>query len=289
MEVTIPVLTIYSYSPAALASPQSALVARAGALAEDVLRLEDRAARSRESAYAYMQKMNSSDVVDLFIRGDEVQFYVTLTLCYRVIPAPEGSPSRFSDDCLNAARMAIRAHMDCVAKIDVSSFTKAIYAHWNLLVTPFAPFFVIFCYIVETLSVEDMKMLKDFSASLALTRDSSEAMEKLYRLCQVMYDVLALYVESKSHGGQDQNFVPMGNEFEMYMGQLGLIPMEDQAMGNTGAGSGPGDPDVTAANNNAQVAQIADWFSGNRNMVGLLEADLSNIESYRWMHQGGGI
>lgn len=134
-------------------------------------------------------------------------------------------------------------------------------------------------------------MLKEFAASLALTRDSSEAMEKLYRLCQVMYDVLAIYVETKTQHPQDQGFVPMGDEFEMYMGQLGLIPMEDHAMGNAGTNTTTaGQADVAASvQNSSQVAQIADWFSGNRNMVGLLEADLSNIESYRWMQQGNGM
>lgn len=127
-----------------------------------------------------------------------------------------------------------------------------------------------------------MKTLKEFVASLALARDSSEAVEKLYRLCQVMYDVLVLYVETKSQQPQDQN-VPIGDEFEMYLSQLGLIPTEDQTMGNVGndaAGLAAG------LQNNGQVAQIADWFSGNRNMIGLLEEDLSNIESYRWMQQG---
>ncbi|CEJ89569.1 hypothetical protein VHEMI05407 [[Torrubiella] hemipterigena] len=279
------------YSPAALACPPATLATRARALAEDILRLEDRAAMSRKRAYEYMEKKNCSDMVDLFIRGDEVQFYVTLTLAYRVIPSPEGSPSRFSEECLDAARMAIRAHHDCVSKIDLTSFTKATYVHWNLLVTPFAPFFVLFCYVIETLSAEDMLMLKEFAASLALTRDSSEAMEKLYRLCQVMYDVLAIYVETKTQHPQDQGFVPMGDEFEMYMGQLGLIPMEDHTMGNAGgANTAAGQQDVAASvQNSSQVAQIADWFSGNRNMVGLLEADLSNIESYRWMQQGNGM
>lgn len=147
----------------------------------------------------------------------------------------------------------------------------------NLLLTPFAPFFVLFCYVIETSSADDLKILKEFVASLALARDTSEATEKLYRLCQVMYDVLTLYVEAKSQQQQDQNLAPIGDEFEMYLSQLGLMPMEDQTMSNAA--------DANVPPSNPQVAQIADWFSGNRNMMGLLEEDLSQIESYRWMQQ----
>ena len=168
----------------------------------------------------------------------------------------------------------------------------------NLLLTPFAPFFVLFCYVIETSSADDLKILKEFVASLALARDSSEAVEKLYRLCQVMYDVLTLYVEAKSsqqqqdssssHGG----VVPIGDEFEMYLSQLGLMPMEDQAMtGHDASAAGVQGGTTTAAAggqvpHNPQVAQIADWFVNNRNMMGLLEEDLSHIESYRWLQPG---
>lgn len=72
--------------------------------------------------------------------------------------------------------------------------------------------------------------------------------------------------------------VPIGDEFDMYLSQLGFMPSEDQAMAHAQDNGGP--PPA-----NGQVAQIADWFSGNRNMMGLLEEDLSHIESYRWMQQ----
>ncbi|KAM3540993.1 hypothetical protein ARSEF1564_006088 [Beauveria bassiana] len=292
------------YSPAALHCPQDELVRRARGLAEQCRKLGVRGDQARSNAYSYIKQMNISDVVDVFIRGDEVQYYVTQTLIYRVIPAPERSVSRFCDECLEAARRAMSAHQDCARLIDLGSFVKTIYVHWNLLLTPFAPFFVLFCYVIETSSADDLKILKEFVASLALARDSSEAVEKLYRLCQVMYDVLTLYVEAKSaqqqhqqDGGGGSNghgVVPIGDEFEMYLSQLGLMPMEDQTM--TGAahdGSGGGvhpNGQPTAAGSqvphNPQVAQIADWFVNNRNMMGLLEEDLSHIESYRWLQPG---
>ncbi|EGX88603.1 fungal specific transcription factor [Cordyceps militaris CM01] len=287
------------YSPAALHCPQDELVRRARALAEECRKLGVRGDRARSNAYSYIKQMNISDVVDVFIRGDEVQYYATQTLIYRVIPAPERSVSRFCDECLEAARRAMSAHQDCARLIDLGSFVKTTYVHWSLLLTPFAPFFVLFCYVIETSSADDLNILKEFVMSLALARDSSEAVEKLYRLCQVMYDVLTLYVEAKSSQQQQESgagggggaggahgVVPIGDEFEMYLSQLGLMPMEDQTM--TGAPDGQQTAATAGGHvpHNPQVAQIADWFVNNRNMMGLLEEDLSHIESYRWLQPG---
>ncbi|KYK58789.1 fungal specific transcription factor domain protein [Drechmeria coniospora] len=270
------------YSPAALASPQEELIERAKALARDCRKLEVEAEQCREQVYNYLRAVNSSDVVDIFLRGDEVQFQVTLTLVYRVIPAPEGSASRFCDECLEVARKAMTVHQQCVQLANLGSYFRSIYVHWNLLLTPFAPFFVLFCYIIETSSLDDLRILQEFVASLDEVRDSSETIEKLYRLCRVMCDVAGLYVEAKSQQQEDQTMVPIGDEFEMYLSQLGFMSTEDQAMSHAQNNGGP--PPV-----NGRVAQIADWFSGNRNMMGLLEEDLSQIESYRWMQQSSSI
>lgn len=147
----------------------------------------------------------------------------------------------------------------------------------NLMLTPFAPFFILFCYVIETSSYEDMRIIQEFVASLEKARDASEAVEKLYRLCQVMCDVAVLYVEAKSQQQQDESMAPIGDEFEMYLSQLGFMPGEDQAMANA---------DDSAGQGQGPVAQIADWFSGNRIMMGLLEEDLSQIDPSSWTQQG---
>ncbi|KAK2593570.1 hypothetical protein QQS21_008745 [Conoideocrella luteorostrata] len=267
------------YSPGALRSPQAELADRARALAGECRKFEAEADVCREQTYQYLKAVNSSDLVDVFLRGDEVQYQVTLTLVYSVIPAPEGSISRFCDECLETARKAMKVHQECTKRSSIGGYFRSIYIHWNLLLTPFAPFFVLFCYVIETASLDDLRLLQEFVDSLDEARDASETIDKLYRLCQVMCDVATLYVEAKSQQQQDQTMVPIGDEFDMYLSQLGFIPSEDQAMTNTNnATSGP--PIL-----NGQAAQIADWFSGNRNMMGLLEEDLSHIDSYRWMQQ----
>ena len=97
-----------------------------------------------------------------------------------------------------------------------------------------------------------------------------------------MCDVARLYVEAKSQQQEDQAMIPIGDEFDMYLSQLGFIPNEDP-----GAMAASGDPSG-ATFGNQQVAQMADWFSGSKNLMGLLEQDLSQIGGSEWP-QGGSI
>ncbi|KAI9163713.1 transcriptional regulatory protein [Paramyrothecium foliicola] len=265
------------YSPAALAAPQAVLIERAKALAVECSRLYDLTQQGRDELMAQLEEANSSKYLEIFLRGDTIQMQVTLTLIYRIIPAPEGSMSRFCNECLDAARKTMQMHQDTMHLLDHGHYGKLIYFHWNLLLTPFAPFFILFCYVIETSSAGDLLILEQFVASLREARDASETVEKLYRLCQVMYDIAALYTEAKSKQQQDANMVSIGDEFQMYLSQLGFMPAEDQGlMGPDLSQTGPGP---------GQAAQAQDWFMGQK-MIGLLDQDLSQMEGYQWMQPG---
>lgn len=138
------------------------------------------------------------------------------------------------------------------------------------MLTPYAPFFVLFCYVIETSSKDDLKLLQDFSATLELAQEASEATRKFAALIKVMCEVGTLYVEAKSKQQHDQTMVPIGDEFEMYLNQLGFMPGVEQSMAPTTDApfSMPG---------THQSAQIADWYSGSRNMMGLLEDDIPGM------------
>jgi hypothetical protein len=134
--------------------------------------------------------------------------------------------------------------------------------------------------VIETSSQEDLGILAQFVESLRSARDASETVEKLYRLCQVMYETAALYVEAKAKQQQDGNMAPIGDEFQMYLSQLGLMPVDDQPMAA---------PDATQpAQMNAQMvqAQVADWFLSSQKMFGLLDEDLPQMDNFQWMQQG---
>lgn len=103
---------------------------RAKSLAEACRVLEKDAAEGRKHELEELRKVRSSEFVEIFLKGDEVQLYVTLTLVYRVIPAPEGSASRFCDECLDSARRAILTHQSCIHLLEKSEHLLAMHVHW---------------------------------------------------------------------------------------------------------------------------------------------------------------
>jgi hypothetical protein len=95
-----------------------------------------------------------------------------------------------------------------------------------------------------------------------------------------MYDTAALYVEAKAKQQQDGSMVPIGDEFQLYLSQLGFMPMEDHIMAGADTNQ-PGQPSGQMVQ-----TQVADWFLGSQKMIGLLDEDLSQIDGYQWMQQG---
>lgn len=289
------------------ASPAE-LSRRAREIAAECRSLETELTTTQNETLDYLKSINSSSLVDVFIKGDQVQWFTTLTLVYQAIPAPEGSTSRFCDECLNTARGAMKAHQDSMGSLHFGSYVESIYVHWwvlglipldsgdqtnsgpsrNLMLTPFAPFFVLFCHIVETLSADDLRILQEFVASVERLRDGSETIRKLCRVFQVYRDVAVVYIEAKSQHQEDQTMVPIGDEFDMYLSQLGFMPLDEQAMIQTAQPSAS-NPMPAGGSGSGQAAQMADWFSGSRNMFGLLEEDLSQIDGVKWMPQGSSM
>ncbi|KAF4448836.1 fungal specific transcription factor domain-containing [Fusarium albosuccineum] len=273
------------YSPAALAISPLELARRATELANECRSLVAEVEVSQKEAFAYLKEIKSSALVDIFVQGCEVQFLATLTLVYRAVPAPPGSPSRFSDECLETARRTMIAHRESIAMLKYGDYMKSVYVHRNLMLAPFAPFFVLFCHIVESLSGDDLRMLQEFVASLDALRDASETAEKLCRVFQVFCDVAVVYVEAKSQHQQDQIDIPMGNQLDTYLSQLGFMPMEGQTMpqavnlGSTNTVMQPGPV-------GGPTPQMDGWFLGSSNIFGLLEEDLAQIDTMGWMPPG---
>ena len=88
------------------------------------------AAQARGTVLDGLKAMDYTGFMEIFVAGDEVAFYSTLTLAYRAIPAPEGAPSRFCGECIEAARLGIRAHNHCITRITQADYLKAVYVHW---------------------------------------------------------------------------------------------------------------------------------------------------------------
>ncbi len=157
---------------------------------------------------------------------------------------------------------------------------------------------MIFCLVIETNDAEDLQRLADFVRSLEVAKDVSPSVGKLHHLCQVLYNVALLYVEAKAQQPVDQDMVPLPNEFDMYLSQLGFMPNTTAATATAAAATASSAAAAAAAatvggdqtmmnadlggvdDQTRSTQQLGDWFSGNNYMLGLLEEDLSGINAF---------
>ncbi|KAB5547153.1 hypothetical protein GE09DRAFT_1174924 [Coniochaeta sp. 2T2.1] len=221
--------------------------------------------------------------LSLIAKTDEVSHGSTAALIYRAIPPSEpGRPSMFNDQCIAVARDAFATHQRCMETTAQSPFFNAAYLHWTILYAPFAPFIVLFCHVIETSDKEDLERLERFIDSLNISRAVSSAVDKLHRLCRIMTDVAVLYVEAKENEKQrlDANMAPLGNDFNIYLSQLGFMPPmpAGPSPGFETPGGAAGGMDSDMMNAQYQATQLGDWFEGGRNMMGLVEEDFSHFQ-----------
>lgn len=264
------------YSPGALRQPEDQRAQQVRQLAAEQNHLMS---ETRQLLREFEGSTDSEGrMFALTLKSDEVSYFQSLALTYRALP-PNGPRSRtFADECIDMARASMRCHHEAMDMMEDQSL-KIVYIHWTILYAPFIPFIVIFCLVVETSDREDLGRLADFVRSLEPACDVSSSVRKLHQLCQVLYNVAALYVEAKAL----EPAPSAGNEFDVYLSQLGFMPVDEAAMPSLqtelNGVSGDVDPQMRSL---AQTNQLEDWFSGKNYMMGLLEEDLSGINAMGW-------
>ncbi|KAI1928138.1 hypothetical protein LOZ66_005313 [Ophidiomyces ophidiicola] len=216
----------------------------------------------------------------------DLSYYLLLTLVYRVLPPtqPPETPSGLSIGCVEAARNAMQLHQQVMLAFnEKDTYILKGYVDWTLLQCPFVPFLVIFCHIVASGDLDDLRLLGDVATNLQSAGKVSEGAERLYRLCMVFYQVAKVYVNAKlleaENGNELQDCqlaVNPGNQFDSYLNALGLGPPLAPFIpkGITDVG-GNNEEDPLQGLFDIDMAQsLEDWYSGNRHMMGLLESDL---------------
>ncbi|KAK2025540.1 fungal-specific transcription factor domain-containing protein [Colletotrichum zoysiae] len=161
---------------------------------------------------------------EFFLSSDSVLRLSLLTLVYRAAPRVEGSPTTFSPECVKAARAALEKHRECVAIMRKSQDVYfSTYIHWTVLFSPFIPFIVLFCQVIETQDREDLARLHSFVLFLQETGTMSDAASKMSRLFQVLYSVALRFVEFRATTPQSRK-TQASAEMDAYLAALGFPP-----------------------------------------------------------------
>ncbi|KAK3994326.1 putative transcriptional regulatory protein [Cladorrhinum sp. PSN332] len=293
------------YCPEAMTQPEEVRRSRMHVL---VQRLEEVETKTKELEVMWAQygwEAVGEDLLKFFQISDHVLRLSILTLTYRAVPNPVGSPTTFSTECIQAARQTLARHEECMAVVERSDCGLfSTYMHWTILMAPFVPFIVLFVQVVETRDKEDLARLQAFVASLQIEASVTEAVEKLRRLFQVLYTVALRYVESQKGGrgvaAAGSNGVPQiqpsQQEVDAYLATLGFpqlngnqgVIYNQQQLGaaiQSGADTINNNRIISDAPTSAEElqrginpmmwmgngAQLEDWFYSNQQMMALLE------------------
>ncbi|KAK7947126.1 uncharacterized protein PG986_011447 [Apiospora aurea] len=272
------------YSPAALAQGDGIRTARAQGLADELLSIMKEKKKIEEQNLPTWTKTIALEDIQYIADSDEVLHHSILTLIYRAVPVPRGSTSTFTQACIASARQALGKHDSCMAILTPygSPFID-IYFQWHVLslssttenhanttprtifYTPFIPFIVIFCHVIETTDQTDLDRLHSFVASLEPVSQLSEPAARMQRLFQVLYNVALKYVEVKTSREQQS----VGRELDTYLNALGYGPaptyggMGGVVAGGVGANNGGnggryhGSSDISDAGSSHHAAAAA--------------------------------
>lgn len=146
-----------------------------------------------------------------------------LALILRIIPSDARPSSAPSLECLSIAKAALEQHQSCVAMLNEHDFHSATIDIWlngGLIMSPFIPFTIIFCNIVERTDPADLEFLgqfaSDFERLSQLPRFALHARQA--RIFKLLYDVASKYiaVRSKTHDEEGQDAVMAAFDFDAY-------------------------------------------------------------------------
>lgn len=282
------------YSPNAIAQPNQVRQSRVEALVSDLQNLDIATLETNEKWLRQAKEKSGEDLMDFFYISDHVLRLSLLTLVHRAAPRDPGSLTTFDSNCVAAAIATLQQHEECIAVIRKSTTPYlATYVHWTLLFTPFIPFIVIFCHVIETHDEENLARLQTFVTSIQSAAPVSNPAAKLYRLFDVLCKIASSYLElriSTSQGGPGQGSSKVGAYLDSlgFSSIIGSVPSQQPLgphQGNPGAvegfgpynaeagagGAGDGlraiNPLIWAANG----ADLEDWLQNNEVMTELMQ------------------
>lgn len=284
------------YSPRALKQSKASRAAKADLLVTDIRQMW-----TEHDQIGFIPG-TPEETHEVFMLGDKVTMSTTLTLVLRAVPSTDDQPLSCSQDCIAAARQALQLHRTCTAKFaDMSDrhvFSE--YLHWTLLHTPFTPFLVIFCHIIETQSTSDLAMLGDFLETLQPARGTSSAIEKMFLVCDVFHRVAKLFIGAAARNPNFSNpttpdqstQTQLRKELDPFMTRIGINNAYDAGFGGNefGTYATSTQPNATYDMNAfATTGNMGEWFSEDQLITTLLGNDFNFMDpnSAPMMNNGG--
>ncbi|XEU96048.1 hypothetical protein FSHL1_001333 [Fusarium sambucinum] len=260
------------YSLEAMAAPPHVRQSRVEALANELYDLDK---RSREINGQHLQ--NARDkygqrMVEYLTLSDDVSRASLLTLVYRASCSSGDPPSTLSPLCVEAARMAMQRHHDFLATFrDIKPQYLSTYVHWTLNYSPFIPFIVLVCHVIESRDKQDLERLQDYITSMESNPVLVEAAGRMHPLFKALYEVASRYAECSAvlqeatHptlGQLASLSLPFSGQVNPYEWDLGLDLQSGHADGSSGAFAQEEEgvyPPFLSYN----IHDLESWFGGN--------------------------
>ena len=132
------------------------------------------------------------------------------TLIYRAAP-PSDERADFDVDprCLLAARSTLHHHQDVIDHVrDKEDGTPNDYASWTILNCPFTPFVVLFCHVIVSFGLEDLKLMEAFTISLqSLNMRDARPMLNFRVLCEAFLLLATRYIPMSTKRLHDRSLL----------------------------------------------------------------------------------
>ncbi|CAM1503729.1 Fc.00g013200.m01.CDS01 [Cosmosporella sp. VM-42] len=241
------------YSPGALMQPPHIRTSRARTLAAELKTAMQLAQDIHDHYEADKGQVLGQDYHEIARRSDRVIGLSMLTLIYRSIAPEKPSMSAFCQECIDAARDTLQEHDRCVAVITKARGKTVFlegYINWTIIQSPFIPFIIIFCHIIETSEAEDLKYMRGLVEILESTSNSHahNTCDKQRRLFKALYDVAAKYIEVKSRAdGGGQRGMSWSRARQEYADAFASATSNGVGLGTIDSGGMVGDPGTATA------------------------------------------
>ncbi|KAF4456250.1 hypothetical protein FALBO_15454 [Fusarium albosuccineum] len=196
------------YSPSARAQSATVRTSRARALSAELEGKMATRVASSVHGQEYPGHLTEPRLIQFLQHADKAPNYSVLASIYKSVSSPESSGSSSCPECVSASRTALQEHVACISLATDSEFqyvTVEFLVNAALLLSPFIPFSILFCNIVETSDSSDLQHLGRFVEALK----SLSAVPRYARACgrqlpifKALYEVAAKYVEAKGKAWQ---------------------------------------------------------------------------------------